>query len=198
MTTTLRTLRAEATSCTACELYQRATQVVFGDGPARAPAMLVGEQPGDQEDRKGKPFVGPAGRVLDDALADIGVDRASVYVTNAVKHFKWEARGKRRIHKRPDRAEQVACHPWLEAELEVVRPQLVVCLGAVAAVSLLGPAARVGTLRGRPVDAPFADHVAVTIHPSAVLREAEGQAREAAYAGLRDDLARAFSWLEAA
>jgi DNA polymerase len=194
----VESLRAQAQDCTACDLYQRATQVVFGEGPAPADAMLVGEQPGDQEDRAGHPFVGPAGRVLDDALAAIGVDRDSVYVTNAVKHFKWEPRGKRRIHKRPDRTEQVACHRWIEAEIETVSPRLIVCLGAVAAVSLLGPKARVGTMRGRRLDTPLADLMAVTIHPSAVLRTEEGPARDEAFAGLRNDLALAFSWLAAA
>jgi DNA polymerase len=194
----VESLRTEATRCTACDLYQRATQVVFGEGPAPAEVMLVGEQPGDQEDRAGRPFVGPAGRVLDDALAAIDVDRDAVYVTNAVKHFKWEPHGKRRIHKRPDRTEQIACHRWIEAEIDAVRPRLIVCLGAVAAVSLLGPKARVGALRGRRIDSPLADLVAVTIHPSAVLRTEDGPARDEAFAGLRDDLAVAFSWLAAA
>jgi DNA polymerase len=194
----VESLRTEATRCTACDLYQRATQVVFGEGPAPAEVMLVGEQPGDQEDRAGRPFVGPAGRVLDDALAAIDVDRDAVYVTNAVKHFKWEPHGKRRIHKRPDRTEQIACHRWIEAEIDAVRPRLIVCLGAVAAVSLLGPKARVGALRGRRIESPLADLVAVTIHPSAVLRTEDGPARDEAFAGLRDDLAAAFSWLAAA
>jgi DNA polymerase len=196
--TSVDALRAEAAGCTACDLYRRATQVVFGEGPVDADAMMVGEQPGDHEDRAGRPFVGPAGQVLDDALAAIGIARDSVYVTNAVKHFKWEARGKRRIHKRPDRSEQIACHRWMDAEVEVVRPRLIVCLGAVAATSLLGPKARVGELRGHPVDSPLAELVTVTIHPSAVLRQRDAAARDEAFRGFRDDLRRAFAWLDAA
>jgi uracil-DNA glycosylase len=192
---TIDQLRAEAAGCTACDLYEGATQTVFGEGPADADAMLVGEQPGDQEDKAGEPFVGPAGRVLDDALRDAGVDRRQVYVTNAVKHFKFEQRGKRRIHQRPNRTEQVACHRWIEAELAAVRPRLVVCLGAVAATSLLGPKATVGRLRGAPVESALAELVAVTVHPSSILRAPDEAARRTAYEGFRDDLRTAFSWL---
>jgi uracil-DNA glycosylase len=189
-------LRAEAGTCTACELYRAATQTVFGQGPDDAEVMLVGEQPGDQEDRTGEPFIGPAGALLDRALGDAGFDRREVYVTNAVKHFKWEARGKRRIHKRPSRSEQVACRRWLDAELEVVRPGLVVCLGAVAASAVIGPHARVGELRGTIVPTTLDAIVTVTVHPSAVLR-AGRDARRAAYEGLRDALAVSRSWVEA-
>ena len=194
MVPTLDELRVEAASCTACDLYRNATQTVFGAGPEHADVMLVGEQPGDQEDRAGEPFVGPAGRLLDRALDEAGIDREQLYVTNAVKHFKWEARGKRRIHQRPNRSEQVACHRWLEAELAAVQPKLVVCLGAVAATSVIGPKAKVGELRGTVVPTPLDAIVTVTVHPSSVLRAPDDQ-RDAAYAGLRDDLARARSWL---
>ncbi|HEX2701577.1 MAG TPA: UdgX family uracil-DNA binding protein [Acidimicrobiales bacterium] len=192
---TLDQLRADAATCTDCDLYRDATQTVFGEGPATADAVLVGEQPGDQEDRTGAPFVGPAGRVLDDALRAAGVDRTKVYVTNAVKHFKFEQRGKRRIHQRPNRTEQVACHRWIESELASIRPRLVVCLGAVAATSLLGPKATVARLRGRPVESDLAELVAVTVHPSSILRAPDDEARRLAYDGLRNDLAAAFSWL---
>jgi len=192
---TLDQLRLEAATCTACDLYRDATQTVFGEGPAGADAMLVGEQPGDQEDRIGAPFVGPAGRVLDDALREAGVDRAQVYVTNAVKHFKYEQRGRRRIHQRPNRTEQVACHRWIETEVATVRPRLLVCLGAVAATSLLGPKASVGKLRGRPVESDLAELVAVTVHPSSILRAPDEAARRASYDGFRNDLTAAFSWL---
>jgi DNA polymerase len=193
----LAKLRTAAAECTDCDLYARATQTVFGEGPRDAEAMLVGEQPGDQEDIAGAPFVGPAGRVLDDALEAIGVARDEIYVTNAVKHFKWEARGKRRIHQRPNRTEQVACHQWLERELEVVSPRLVVCLGAVAATSLLGPKARVGALRGTRVESDIAELVTVTVHPSSILRVSDRDERQQAFEGLRSDLEEAFSWLRA-
>ena len=188
-------LRHLAASCTNCPLYERATQTVFGAGPASATAMLVGEQPGDQEDKEGEPFVGPAGRMLDRALEEIGVDRETVYVTNAVKHFKWEPRGKRRIHQRPNRAEQVACRPWLESELEVIQPRLLVCLGAVAATSLLGPKVSVTKARGQQLESELAELVTVTVHPSSVLRASDDAARRAAYEGLRHDLDIAFGWL---
>jgi DNA polymerase len=183
----LDALRQAAEGCRACELWQRATQTVFGAGAGRAHLMLVGEQPGDQEDRAGLPFVGPAGRLLDRALADAGVDRRAVYLTNAVKHFKWEERGKRRLHKKPSAAEVAACRPWLEAEVDLVDPRVVVALGATAAASLLGPRARVTRDRGQPID--WMSRVAlVTIHPSAVLRTPEGGDREAEYQQLVADL----------
>jgi DNA polymerase len=188
-------LRKEAAGCTACDLYARATQTVFGEGPRDADAMLIGEQPGDQEDLAGAPFVGPAGRVLDDALEAIGVDRDQVYVTNAVKHFKWEARGKRRIHQRPNRTEQVACHQWLDREMAVVAPRLVVCLGAVAATSVLGPKARVGAMRGQRIESDVAELVTVTVHPSSILRISDRDERNEHFEGFRADLELAFSWL---
>ena len=163
-------LAAEAAGCTRCDLYRDATQTVFGEGPATADLVLVGEQPGDKEDLAGEPFVGPAGHVLDEALEAAGIDRGRAYVTNAVKHFKWTARGKARIHKTPNVAEQRACRPWLEAELEVVRPEVLVCLGAVAAKSLLGRDFKVTEQRGRFVDSPLAPHVLATVHPSSILR----------------------------
>jgi DNA polymerase len=186
----LARLAAEAAGCRACDLWERATQTVFGEGPARAAMMLVGEQPGDREDLEGAPFVGPAGRVLDDALGDAGVDRAGVYVTNAVKHFKWAPRGKRRLHQRPDRAEVLACRRWLDAELELLAPDAVlVALGATAGQALFGSSFRVGRARGQ--DLRFAGRALVaTIHPSAVLR-ADGDDRAGLFAGLVDDLRRA-------
>lgn len=184
-------LAAEAAGCQACELWKRGTQTVFGQGPADARLVLVGEQPGDEEDKVGEPFVGPAGRLLDDAVEDAGLRRDRIYVTNAVKHFKWEPRGKRRIHQRPNRTEVVACHQWLERELAVLRPDAVlVALGAIAGQSLFGASFRVGTSRG--VDLSLADHpVVATIHPSAVLRSQTPEEREASYQGLVADLRRA-------
>jgi DNA polymerase len=163
-------LAAEAARCTRCDLYECATQTVFGEGPEDADVMLVGEQPGDKEDLAGEPFVGPAGRVLDEALEAAGIERDRAYVTNAVKHFKWVPRGKARLHKTPTVAEQRACRPWLEAELEVVQPEVLVCLGAVAAKSLLGRDFKVTEQRGRFVDSPLAPHVLATVHPSSILR----------------------------
>jgi DNA polymerase len=186
--TRLDDLRAEVGRCTACELYKGATQAVFGEGLAKSQVMFVGEQPGDREDREGHPFVGPAGRVLDKALAEAGIDRRLVYVTNAVKHFRYEQRGKRRIHQRPASEHVRACRPWLDAELEVVRPDVLVCLGAVAAQALLGSKVRVTKDRGRPLESELAPAVLVTVHPSAILRERDGPAREQAYAGFLEDL----------
>jgi uracil-DNA glycosylase len=181
----LDTVREAAAGCRGCDLYRNATQTVFGDGPDRAPVVMVGEQPGDQEDTRGLPFVGPAGRLLDRALGEVGFDRDSVYLTNAVKHFKFVERGKRRIHKQPSRTEVVACSAWLATELELVAPDLVVCLGAVAAKAVLGPSATIGELRGQVVDrADF--RVTATVHPSSVLRAPD---RDNAYAEFRDDLA---------
>src|SRR5688500_12915195 len=162
----LTSLREEVQGCTACELYQGATQAVFGEGLARAEVMFVGEQPGDREDREGHPFVGPAGRMLDKALEDAGIDRKLAYVTNTVKHFRYEERGKRRIHQRPGSEHIKACRPWLDAELEVIQPRVLVCLGAVAAQALLGSKVRVTKDRGKPLESELAPVVLVTIHPS--------------------------------
>ena len=181
----LESLREAAAECRGCELWRTATQTVFGEGPAGASALFVGEQPGDQEDQQGRPFVGPAGRLFDQALEDVGIDRSQVYVTNAVKHFKWQPRGKRRIHQKPTWAETTACKPWLEAELDVVRPRVLVALGATAAQGLFGRQFRVTKQRGELIDSPLAEHVLATIHPSAIIR-AEDRDRE--YAGFVADL----------
>jgi DNA polymerase len=181
-------LREAVQECHACELYRGATQAVPGEGPAKARAMLVGEQPGDREDREGHPFVGPAGRVLDRALEEAGIARADVYLTNVVKHFRFRARGKRRIHQRPEREHIEACLPWLDAELAVVRPRVLVCLGAVAAQALLGSKVRVTRDRGEPVESDLAEWVTVTVHPSSILRA--GDDRQAAYDAFVHDLAR--------
>jgi DNA polymerase len=181
-------LRVAASGCRGCDLYKTATQVVFGAGPKSARVMFVGEQPGDQEDRQGEPFVGPAGALLDKALADAGIPRDAVYLTNAVKHFKWEPRGKRRIHKKPRASEVKACRPWLEAELRAVRPAVVVCLGATAAQSLLGSAFKLMQQRGQLVSSPLAAQVVATIHPSAVLRAPDSEGRREAYEMLVRDL----------
>jgi DNA polymerase len=169
---TLPRLRAAAAHCRGCDLWAVGTQTVFGEGPRDAPMMFVGEQPGDQEDREGIPFVGPSGRLLDAALEAAGIVRAAVYVTNAVKHFKWERgeRGTRRIHRKPNEMEIRACHPWLEAEIALVRPRVIVCLGATAAQALLGKQFRVTRQRGTAIPADFAEAVIATVHPSAVLR----------------------------
>jgi DNA polymerase len=180
-------VRSAAERCTACELYKIGTQVVFGEGAPSAEVMFVGEQPGDQEDKAGRPFVGPAGKLLDEALEDAGIDRTKVYVTNAVKHFKWIARGKRRIHQKPNWTEIAACRPWLEAELDVVEPRVLVCLGATAAQALLGRQFRVTRERGRPVESDLAEHVLATIHPSAILRS-DPETREQEYAAFVKDL----------
>jgi uracil-DNA glycosylase len=185
---TLPRLREAVEGCRGCELWRSATQAVFGEGRARAPVLLVGEQPGDQEDLEGSPFVGPAGRVLDEALAEAGIDRDATYVTNAVKHFKWEARGKRRIHAKPTWSETVACRPWLEAELAVVKPRVLVCLGATAAQSLLGKQFRVTKHRGEWVESDLAELVTATIHPSAILRQRDAASRRAEQARFVDDL----------
>jgi uracil-DNA glycosylase len=182
--------RRLAESCTACELWRAATGTVFGEGPADAPLMLVGEQPGDQEDRQGRPFVGPAGRVLDEALEQAGVDRRDVYLTNVVKHFKWKARGKRRIHDKPSRLEVRACRPWLDAELGLVQPDVLVLLGATAAQALLGPEFRVTRERGRALESDLAPAVLATVHPSSILR-GDPEDREAELAALASDLATA-------
>jgi DNA polymerase len=185
---TLEELRAEAAGCRRCPLWQTGTQVVFGEGGARPKVVFVGEQPGDQEDLAGRPFVGPAGRVLDDALEQAGIDRSAAYVTNAVKHFKWTARGKRRIHQKPNAAEIAACRIWLDAELEAIRPRVLVCLGATAAQALLGRQFRVTQQRGTWVDSPLAEHVTATIHPSSILRQQTDEERRMEMAAFVDDL----------
>ena len=179
-------LRSTAATCTACDLYRNATQTVFGKGLTRSQVMLVGEQPGDKEDLEGEPFVGPAGRLLDEALTAAGIDRDQAYVTNVVKHFKFEQRGKRRIHKKPNMAEIKACRPWLDAEIEVVQPTALVCLGATAAQALLGRSFKVTQQRGEFVESDLAPLVTATIHPSAILRAPDE--REVEMKGLIDDL----------
>ncbi len=180
-------LREAAAGCTACPLHETGTQTVFGEGTSKAEVVFVGEQPGDQEDLQGKPFVGPAGKLLDKALEDAGVDRSQVYVTNVVKHFKWQARGKRRIHQKPNWSEIAACRPWLEAELEVVEPRVLVCLGATAAQALLGRDFRVSRQRGELVESDLAENVLATVHPSSILR-ADAETRELEYQELVRDL----------
>ena len=181
-------LREAAAGCRGCHLWENATQTVFGEGARAAGVMLVGEQPGDQEDLAGKPFVGPAGRLLDQALEEAGIDRRQAYVTNVVKHFKWQPRGKRRIHQKPNWAEMAACRPWLDAELEVVGPDVVVCLGATAAQALIGRDFRVSRQRGELVDSPLAHYVLATVHPSSILRQRDDASREAEYAAFVEDL----------
>lgn len=187
----LQRVRADARDCRACDLWKRGTQTVFGEGPARATIMLVGEQPGDEEDRTGHPFVGPAGRLLDRALDAAGIDRTAVYVTNVVKHFKWEPRGKRRIHKNPDRTEVAACRPWFDAEVALIRPRLVVCLGATAAKAIIGPQFRVTRDRGTFVPSSVAPLVTATVHPSSILRAPDAEARARELERFVDDLRKA-------
>jgi uracil-DNA glycosylase family protein len=172
------TVRAAAKGCRACDLWKRGTQTVFGEGPKKAALMLVGEQPGDQEDLAGRPFVGPAGKLLDRALAEAGIDRSTVYVTNVVKHFKWEPRGKRRIHKKPNAGEITACRPWLETEIALVKPRAIVCLGATAAQALLGKGFKVTAHRGALVSSPLAPLVMATVHPSSLLRAPDDETRQ--------------------
>jgi uracil-DNA glycosylase family protein len=174
---TLAKVRAAATSCRACHLWKLGTQTVFGEGASKAQLMLIGEQPGDAEDVAGHPFVGPAGKLLDRALLDAGIDRAAVYVTNVVKHFKWEPRGKRRIHKKPNAAEIAACRPWLDTEIELVKPRAIVCLGATAAQTLLGRQFKVTAHRGELVPSPLAPLVLATVHPSSILRAPDDETR---------------------
>jgi len=181
-------LRRDAAGCRACPLWQTGTQTVFGEGAASAQVVFVGEQPGDQEDKQGRPFVGPAGRVLDEALELAGIDRSTTYVTNAVKHFKWTARGKRRIHAKPSWSEIAACHPWLQSELEVIEPTVVVCLGATAAQALLGKQFRVTRQRGTWVESDLAEHVTATIHPSSILRQRTDEDRHREMEGFVEDL----------
>ena len=184
----LERLKTRAKTCQACNLWRNATQTVFGSGPVRAELMLVGEQPGDQEDRAGEPFVGAAGRVLAKALTLAGIDPARVYITNAVKHFKWIPKGKRRIHERPNREETLACRMWLDGEIELVRPKALVALGATAASVLAGPAVRVTRDRGRLIPSPLAERLMVTVHPSSILRAPTDDARRAAMASFVADL----------
>jgi len=175
---TLPAVRDIAAGCKACDLYRRGTQTVFGEGPRKAEVMLVGEQPGDAEDLAGHPFVGPAGRLLDKALEEAGIDRGAVYVTNVVKHFKWEPRGKRRIHQKPNAGEISACRPWLETEIALVKPRVLVCLGATAAQALLGKSFKVSRQRGEFVASSLAPLVTATVHPSSILRAPTDEARQ--------------------
>jgi DNA polymerase len=175
---TLPKVRAAAKDCKACDLWRLGTQTVFGEGSRTARVMLVGEQPGDQEDLAGRPFVGPAGRELDKALAHAGFERSEIYVTNVVKHFKWEPRGKRRIHKKPNATEISACRPWLETEIALVKPRALVCLGATAAQALLGRGFKVSERRGDRVDSPLAPIVSATVHPSSILRAPDDTSRQ--------------------
>jgi uracil-DNA glycosylase family protein len=176
-TPTLEGLAKIAKNCKACDLWTRSTQIVFGEGESDSRVMFVGEAPGDQEDRAGKPFVGPAGQLLDSALIEAGIDRSQVYLTNAVKHFSWEPRGKRRIHKKPSAAEIAACRPWLDAEIARLRPKVIVCLGATASQALLGKGFRVTQHRGEFIESPLAPYVAATVHPSSILRAPDAEMR---------------------
>jgi DNA polymerase len=184
----LKALREAAAHCRGCHLYAPATQTVFSDGPKRARVMMVGEMPGDREDRAGKVFVGPAGRELDKALEAVGIARADVYITNVVKHFKFEERGKRRIHQKPGKREVDACMPWLRAELDVVKPTALLLLGATAAKALLGESFRLTQCRGRPIESDLAELVAATIHPSAILRARDDESRQAQRRAFTEDL----------
>ena len=185
---TLRVLREDVQRCRECDLYRYATQAVFGEGPRSARIVLVGEQPGDEEDRQGHPFVGPAGKLLNKALQEAGIERSDIYVTNAVKHFKFEERGKRRIHKKPRVSEIKACKPWLEAEILLLKPKLIVCLGATAAEALLGPKFRLTKERGKFIEHPWGPDVTATIHPSVVLRAPDAEQRHEEYRKFVEDL----------
>jgi uracil-DNA glycosylase len=192
---TLKKLRVAAAGCKACPLWETGTQTVFGEGSPDAELVFVGEQPGDEEDKAGRPFVGPAGRLLDQALDEAGIDRKLAYVTNVVKHFKWQPRGKRRIHQKPNAAEIAACRPWLDAELTLLKPKVLVCLGATAAQALLGRHFRVSKDRGVPVESELAPVVMATVHPSAILRSED---RERELALFVEDLRRVAEALRAA
>jgi len=181
-------LRAAAATCQACDLWRDATQTIFGEGPSQARLMLVGEQPGDQEDRQGHPFVGPAGRVLDQGLDEAGIDRRRVYLTNTVKHFRFTVRGKRRLHEKPNAAQVRACRPWLEAEIAVVQPRLIVLLGATAAQAVMGPDFRVSKQRGEVLPSPFGVPVVATVHPSSILRATDAVSRDTAMSSFISDL----------
>ena len=174
---TVNKLREAAAGCTACHLWKRGTQTVFGEGRQTSTVMFIGEQPGNSEDLEGRPFVGPAGGLLDRALEEAGIERSKVYVTNVVKHFKWEPRGKRRIHKKPNALEITACRPWLEAEIRVIKPRVIICLGATAAQAVIGPKFKVSLQRGTFVDSPLAELVTATVHPSSILRAPTDEAR---------------------
>ena len=193
---TLKNVRDAAAGCRACDLYKKGTQTVFGEGPRKALVMMVGEQPGDAEDISGHPFVGPAGKLLDRALEEAGIDRSLVYVTNVVKHFKWEPRGKRRIHAKPNGAEIAACRPWLDMEIALVKPRVLVCLGATAAQALLGRAFKVSQQRGRFVESPLAPRVLATVHPSSILRAPDDESRRADLKRFVTDLERVAAELE--
>jgi uracil-DNA glycosylase len=195
---TLSKVREAAKNCRACDLYQRGTQTVFGEGSAKARLMFVGEQPGDAEDLAGHPFVGPAGKLLDRALVEAGIDRRTVYVTNVVKHFKWEPRGKRRIHKKPNAAEIAACRPWLDTEIALVKPRAIVCLGATAAQSLLGRQFKVTAHRGEFVASPLAPIMLATVHPSSILRAPDDETRRSEMKRFTDDLRKVARALEKA
>ena len=184
----LKAFREAATDCKACDLWKRGTQTVFGEGARHAEIVFVGEQPGNEEDLTGKPFVGPAGRLLNDALIEADIDRAKTYVTNVVKHFKWEPRGKRRIHKKPNAREIAACRPWLEAEIDLVKPKVIVCLGATAAQALLGPKFRVSKQRGQFIESTLAPYIMATVHPSSILRAPDDETRRAEKRHFVDDL----------
>jgi DNA polymerase len=185
---TLSSLKNAAAGCQACDLWLKGTQTVFGEGGRRAQVMFVGEQPGNEEDLTGKPFVGPAGRLLDSALEEAGIDRKQTYVTNVVKHFKWEPRGKRRIHKKPNAIEIAACRPWLESEIAVVKPDVIVALGATAAQALIGPQFRVTKQRGEFIESTLAPYVMATVHPSSILRAPDDETRQLEYRRFVDDL----------
>jgi uracil-DNA glycosylase family protein len=187
---TLPKLRAAAAECTACDLWRTGTQTVFGEGRTSSSILFIGEQPGDKEDLAGRPFVGPAGALFDHALEEVGIDRDAVYVTNVVKHFKWEPRGKRRIHKKPNAVEITACRPWLEAEIRVVQPRAIICLGATAAQAVIGKTFRVTAQRGKFVESPLAEFVTATVHPSSILRAPSDEARELERAKFVEDLRR--------
>lgn len=195
---TLASLTKAAVTCQGCDLYKRATQTVFGEGPANAEIMLVGEQPGDQEDRAGHPFVGPAGQILDRALVEVGLRREDIYITNAVKHFKWLPLGKRRKHQKPFTREVEACRPWLEAELQVVSPKMIVCLGSTAAHAMFGRPVRILQERGAIVETPDGLTALVTVHPSSILRAPEPEQQEEEYARFVKDLALIRPWLHKA
>jgi uracil-DNA glycosylase len=193
---TISKLRSAAAGCQACDLWKLGTQTVFGEGGSKPRVMLVGEQPGDQEDIQGRPFVGPAGKILDKALEAAGIDRNEVYVTNAVKHFKWEPRGKRRIHKKPNSLEISACKPWLEAEIEVLKPQVIVCLGATAAQALIGKDFKVSIQRGIFIESPLAPFMMATVHPSSLLRAPDDETRRLETLRFIEDLKRVHDALE--
>ena len=185
---TLKKLNIVAAGCTACHLWKLGKQTVFGEGRQSSTVMFVGEQPGNREDLEGRPFVGPAGGLLDNALEEAGIDRTKVYVTNVVKHFKWEPRGKKRIHKKPNAMEIAACRPWLDAEILVIKPQAIICLGATAAQALIGPKFKVSTMRGTLVKSPLAPFVTATVHPSSILRAPSDEARRAEKQRFIEDL----------